>query len=132
MDVYLKALGELFSNSGFSVLLGPDGRGTIVMLIVSLVLLYLAIGKGFEPLLLVPIAFGCLLVNLPLSGIMDADPNATSWGFLRYLSFGAEHEIYPIIIFLGIGAMTDFGPLLANPTTFLLGAACSRNKRMQI
>ena len=86
-----------------------------------LVLLYLAIGKGFEPLLLVPIAFGCLLVNLPLSGIMsDAEGSV---GFLRYVYFGAQHEIYPIIIFLGIGALTDFGPLLANPTTFLLGAA---------
>ena len=91
------------------------------MLIVALVLLYLAIGKGFEPLLLVPIAFGCLLVNLPLSGIMSDTEGAV--GFLRYVYFGAQHEIYPIIIFLGIGALTDFGPLLANPVTFLLGAA---------
>jgi oxaloacetate decarboxylase beta subunit len=80
-------------------------------------LLYLAIGKGFEPLLLVPIAFGALLVNLPLSGI------AEEGGFLNFVYFGAKHEIYPIIIFLGIGALTDFGPLLANPITFLLGAA---------
>ena len=94
------------------------------MIIVAFVLLYLAIGKGFEPLLLVPIAFSCLLVNLPLSGIMDL-PTAEnpSLGFLRAVYFGAQYEIYPIIIFLGIGALTDFGPLIANPITFLLGAA---------
>ena len=117
MDVYVKAIGDLVSSSGFAVLFSSTGTANVIMLIVSLVLLYLAIGKGFEPLLLVPIAFGCLLVNLPLSGIMEEG------GFLRYVYFGAEHEIYPIIIFLGIGALTDFGPLLANPTTFLLGAA---------
>ena len=121
MEVYLTALRDLVNNSGFSVLFSSMGTGNLVMLAVALVLLYLAIGKGFEPLLLVPIAFGCLLVNLPLSGIMsDAEGSV---GFLRYVYFGAQHEIYPIIIFLGIGALTDFGPLLANPTTFLLGAA---------
>lgn len=117
MDMYLAALGDLASQSGFSVLFSSAGVGNIVMLIVSFVLLYLAIGRGFEPLLLVPIAFSCLLVNLPLSGIVDEG------GFLRYVYYGAEHEIYPIIIFLGIGALTDFGPLIANPITFLLGAA---------
>ena len=125
MDVYLEALKSLFVSSGFLELFTPNVQvgesllipGTLVMLLVSLVLLYLAIGKGFEPLLLVPIAFGCLLVNLPLSGIMDEG------GFLRYVYFGTQHEIYPIIIFMGIGALTDFGPLLANPVTFLLGAA---------
>ena len=123
MEMYLKALGELVSSSGFAYLLSPAGTGNVVMIIIAFVLLYLAIGRGFEPLLLVPIAFGCLLVNLPLSGIMDAASDAASAGFLRYVSYGAEHEIYPVIIFLGIGAMTDFGPLLANPITFLLGAA---------
>lgn len=103
----------ILQSSGFFALTW----GNIVMLLVALVLLYLAIAKGFEPLLLAPIAFGCLLVNLPLSGIMDPG------GFLRYVFFGTEHEIYPVIIFLGIGALTDFGPLLANPMTFLLGAA---------
>lgn len=125
MDVYLQALKELFVASGFSELFALNVQlggtlfvpGNLVMLVVSFILLYLAIGRGFEPLLLVPIAFGCLLVNLPLSGIMDEG------GFLRYVSFGTEHEIYPIIIFMGIGALTDFGPLLANPVTFLLGAA---------
>ncbi len=113
MDIYLESISRLVGTSGFAGLTA----GHLIMLIVSLVLLYLAIGKGFEPLLLVPIAFGCLLVNLPLSGIMDEG------GFLRYIFFGTEHEIYPVIIFMGIGALTDFAPLLANPLTFLLGAA---------
>ena len=113
MELYLKALGSIYSFSGFAGLT----VGTLIMLLVGFVLLYLAIGKGFEPLLLVPIAFGCVLVNLPLSGIMEHG------GFLKYVSFGTEHEIYPVIIFMGIGALTDFAPLLANPITFLLGAA---------
>jgi oxaloacetate decarboxylase beta subunit len=124
MAMYWEALRELFITSGFSdlfkintVLFGCPLPGYLVMLGVALVLLYLAIGKGFEPLLLVPIAFGALLVNLPLSGIIDEG------GFLRYVYYGAEHEIYPLVIFLGIGALTDFGPLLANPVTFLLGAS---------
>ena len=122
--MYVTALRELFDSSGFAVLFSPAGTGNLVMIIVAFVLLYLAIGKGFEPLLLVPIAFSCLLVNLPLSGIMDL-PTAEnpSLGFLRAVYFGAQYEIYPIIIFLGIGALTDFGPLIANPITFLLGAA---------
>ena len=122
--MYVTALRELFEASGFAVLFSPAGTGNLVMIIVAFVLLYLAIGKGFEPLLLVPIAFSCLLVNLPLSGIMDM-PTAEnpSLGFLRAVYFGAQYEIYPIIIFLGIGALTDFGPLIANPITFLLGAA---------
>jgi oxaloacetate decarboxylase beta subunit len=124
MEMYLKSIKDLMASSGFSqlfeintILFGVRLPGYFVMICVALILLYLAIGKGFEPLLLVPISFGALLVNLPLSGIMDTG------GFLRYVYFGAEHEIYPIIIFLGIGALTDFGPLLANPLTFLLGAA---------
>jgi oxaloacetate decarboxylase beta subunit len=124
MEMYLKSISDLASSSGFSqlfdintVLFGISLPGYFVMVCVALVLLYLAIGKGFEPLLLVPIAFGALLVNLPLSGIVDEG------GFLTYVYYGAQHEIYPLIIFLGIGALTDFGPLLANPVTFLLGAA---------
>jgi len=113
MELYLKALGSIVAFSGFAGLT----TGNLIMLGVGCILLYLAIGKGFEPLLLVPIAFGCVLVNLPLSGIMEHG------GFLKYVSFGTEHEIYPVIIFMGIGALTDFGPLLANPITFLLGAA---------
>ncbi|HPC75699.1 MAG TPA: sodium ion-translocating decarboxylase subunit beta [Synergistales bacterium] len=113
MGLVIKALAEILEQSGFMGLT----TGNVIMLVVACILLYLAIGKGFEPLLLVPIATGCLLVNLPLSGIMDEG------GFLRYLFYGTEHEIYPVIIFMGIGALTDFSPLLANPLTFLLGAA---------
>jgi oxaloacetate decarboxylase beta subunit len=132
MEMYLKSLQDLANASGFSrlfemntVLFGVSLPGYFVMVCVACVLLYLAIGKGFEPLLLVPISFGALLVNLPLSGITDAanEIAGTSAGFLHYVYYGAQHEIYPIIIFLGIGALTDFGPLLANPITFLLGAA---------
>jgi len=113
MGLYFKALSTILSQSGFAGLTW----GNILMLVVAFVLLYLAIAKNFEPLLLVPIATGCILVNIPLSGIMDEG------GFLRYVFYGAEHEIYPVIIFMGIGALTDFSPLLANPVTFLLGAA---------
>ncbi|MDL2297582.1 sodium ion-translocating decarboxylase subunit beta [Synergistaceae bacterium OttesenSCG-928-D05] len=113
MELYLTALKGVVEQSGFVALT----TGNMVMLLVAFILLYLAIAKGFEPLLLMPIAFGCMLVNLPLSGIIDPG------GFLYFVKFGIDHEIYPIIIFMGIGAMTDFGPLLANPITFLLGAA---------
>lgn len=113
MGIYLQSLSSVLAQSGFAGLT----TGNLIMLVVGLVLLYLAIGKGFEPLLLVPIAFGCVLVNLPLSGIMEEG------GFLYYVFFGTQHEIYPVIIFMGIGALTDFAPLLANPVTFLLGAA---------
>lgn len=109
----IQSVTEIAASSGFFALTW----GNVVMIGVAFLFLYLAIAKGFEPLLLCPIAFGCLLVNLPLSGIM------ADGGFLRYVFFGTEHEIYPVIIFLGIGALTDFGPLLANPVTFLLGAA---------
>jgi sodium ion-translocating decarboxylase beta subunit len=111
--IYIDALGKILRESGFAALT----VGNVIMLIVAFVMLYLAIRKGFEPLLLVPIAFGCILVNLPLSGIMDEG------GFLYYIFFGTQHEIYPVIIFMGVGALTDFAPLLANPITFLLGAA---------
>ncbi len=113
MELYLQSLAKVFGESGFAALTW----GNIVMLLVAFIFLYLAIVKNFEPLLLVPIAFGCVLVNLPLSGIMDEG------GFLRYVFFGTQHEIYPVIIFMGIGALTDFAPLMANPATFLLGAA---------
>ncbi len=113
MELYMTALKGVIDQSGLVALTG----GNLLMLLISFILLYLAIAKDFEPLLLMPIAFGCLLVNLPLSGIIDEG------GFLYYVMFGIRHEIYPIIIFMGIGALTDFGPLLANPVTFLLGAA---------
>ena len=89
-----------------------------VMILVGLLLLYLGIKKGFEPLLLVPIGFGAILVNIPLAGLMDEE------GFLRIIyDAGVMTEIFPLLIFVGIGAMTDFGPLLENPKIFMLGAA---------
>jgi oxaloacetate decarboxylase beta subunit len=87
------------------------------MIIVGLVLVFLGIVKKYEPLLMVPIGFGTILVNLPLTGLM------ADGGLLRFFYFGIEYGIFPPLIFLGIGAMTDFGPLLANPKTLLLGAA---------
>ncbi len=109
----LTKIFEIFTQSGY----GSLTWGNVLMLVIGAVLLYLAIVKKFEPLLLLPIAFGSILVNLPLSGIMEEH------GFLYYLHFGTKHELFPILIFMGVGAMTDFGPLLANPITLLLGAA---------
>ncbi len=106
------------------------GAGQFAMILVCLVLMYLAIVKGFEPLLLLPIGFGGLLANLPLSGVtappmMDIATGLTEpGGFLYYFfSFGIDTGLFPIMIFMGVGAMTDFGPLIANPKTALLGAA---------
>lgn len=112
MNILTKVL-SLFTLSGFAEL----SLGNVIMLTVAGVLLYLAIAKKYEPLLLVPIGFGAILVNLPLTGIMEEG------GLLYFISWGITHEVYPLLIFMGIGAMTDFGPLLANPITFLLGAA---------
>lgn len=100
----------------------------IVMLAISLVLIYLAIVKQYEPLLLLPIAFGMLLTNLPLAGMMDEPIKANGHlvqpgGLIYYLYQGVKLGIYPPLIFLGVGAMTDFGPLIANPKSILLGAA---------
>jgi oxaloacetate decarboxylase beta subunit len=96
----------------------PLGVGQIVMILVGLTLIYLAIVKKFEPLLLLPIGFGAILTNIPVAGI------AESGGFLYlFYEVGVASTIFPLLIFLGVGAMTDFGPLLANPKTALLGAA---------
>jgi len=97
--------------------------GHILMLLISCVLFYLAIAKGFEPLLLVPISFGCFLANLPGTGLLNPATTETIGGMFYYVSYGLKLELFPPLIFLGIGAMTDFGPLLANPKTFILGAA---------
>ena len=89
-----------------------------IMFVVGGVLLYLGIKKGYEPLLLVPIGFGCILVNVPLADLMGKE------GFLRTIyDAGVMTELFPLLIFIGIGAMTDFTPLLQNPMTFMLGAA---------
>jgi oxaloacetate decarboxylase beta subunit len=95
----------------------------MVMWAVVLVLLYLAVFKGFEPLLLIPIAFGALLANLPTEGILNPPMGDHPGGLFYYISLGMTLELFPPLIFLGVGALTDFGPLIANPRTLLLGAA---------
>jgi carboxybiotin decarboxylase len=95
----------------------------VIMIVIALILLYLGIVKKYEPLLLVPISFGILLVNLPLGNLMQPETGQDIGGLFYYLSLGLELGIYPPLIFLGVGAMTDFGPLIANPITLLLGAA---------
>ena len=109
------AATKIIGSTGFSSLTLGDGT----MILVACVLLYLAIWKKFEPLLLLPIGFGCLLANLPLSMMASTD----SGGLLNFFYQGVKYEILPPLIFLGVGALTDFGPLLANPSTLLLGAA---------
>ena len=94
------------------------GLGHVIMIVVGSLLLYLGINKGYEPLLLLPIGFGAILVNIPLAGMMDEH------GFLRFFyDNGVLTEVFPLLIFVGIGAMTDFQPLLENPKIILLGAA---------
>ena len=112
MDYIVDTLTGLVNSMGFSSL---DWRN-YVMIVVALVFLYLAIKKEYEPLLLVPIAFGMLLVNI-------YPPIMQEGGLLHYFYLGDEYGLWPSIIFLGVGAMTDFGPLIANPKSFLLGAA---------
>ena len=126
MSFFTEVLSALFGGSGFAAL--PTDWRQMIMIAVACLLLYLGIGKKFEPLLLVPIAFGMLLANLPLTGLMnepvyDAATHSGSVGFMWVLYQGVQYAIYPSIIFMGIGAMTDFGPLLANPMSLLLGAA---------
>lgn len=110
---------DFFQSTGFAAITW----GQALMLLVSFVLLYLAVAKGFEPLLLIPIAFGMLLANLPEAGLMAPPQNGEPGGLLYYLYQGVKLGIYPPLIFLGVGAMTDFGPLIANPKSILLGAA---------
>ncbi len=112
MDIEL--LEKLWVTTGIA---NFDWR-ELVMIAIGCVLLYLAIGKKFEPLLLVPIGFGAILTNIPLAGIGEVG------GILHWLSeIGISTGIFPLLIFLGVGALTDFGPLIANPSTLLLGAA---------
>ncbi|WP_373163696.1 sodium ion-translocating decarboxylase subunit beta [Agathobaculum sp. Marseille-P7918] len=118
---FIGALGEILAGSGFAAL--ADDPRSLIMILISFVLLYLGIGKKFEPLLLIPIAFGMLLANFPITGLLNAPAATSSPGMLWVFYQGVEHAIYPSIIFLGIGAMTDFGPLIARPSSLLLGAA---------
>ena len=130
----IEILSNFWGSTGFAMMTW----GQAIMLLVSFALLYLAIVKGFEPLLLIPIAFGMLLANLPGADLMKepvveiiTDPNTGKLisktkeygGLLYYLYQGVKLGIYPPLIFLGVGAMTDFGPLIANPKSILLGAA---------
>ena len=126
MDFVIEVLTKIMQGSGFAAI--PTDWRQLIMIVVACVLLYLGIGRGFEPLLLVPISFGMLLANLPLTGlfnppVFDAATNSGTVGFMWVLYQGVQYAIYPSIIFMGIGAMTDFGPLLANPMSLLLGAA---------
>jgi oxaloacetate decarboxylase beta subunit len=106
--------GYLFPASGH----WTDGVGGLLMVAVALLMLYLAIGKYFEPLLLVPMGFGCLLANIPLAGMTDPG------GIVYYIyEVGIKTGVFPLLVFMGVGAMTDFGPMIANPKTALLGAA---------
>ena len=116
---FIKIVGTMMEQSGFAALTWQQ----LVMFAISFILIYLAIVKQFEPLLLLPIAFGMFLTNLPLADLMkEADPWYSS-GVLRIIYNGIKSNLFPCLIFMGIGAMTDFGPLIANPISLLLGAA---------
>lgn len=136
IDKFLETIVDLANESGISGFLADGGWKNLVMIGISFIFMYLAIGKGFEPLLLLPISFGMLLTNLPftemyhpelfnISGgaIIDYGKVLHEGGLLDILYMGVKLQIYPPLIFLGIGAMTDFAPLIANPKSFLLGAA---------
>ena len=136
------AISDILQNSGYAYFFSPDGWKNLVMILFSFLFLYLGIKKGFEPLLMIPIAFGMLLANIPganlavqyhdLQGFIDlvagrlvdeATGAVLTPGLMDFLYFGVKAGIYPPLIFLGIGSMTDFAPLIANPKSFILGAA---------
>ena len=137
---------NLWEGSGFNAIFSGFGNGgwqNLVMLIIACVLLYMGIVKKFEPLLLCGIAFGCLLTNLPGAGLynqelwtnfMDKTHEAyhsygtilKNGGLLDIFYIGVKTSVYPCLIFMGVGAMTDFGPLLSNPKSLLLGAAAQQ------
>ena len=110
---FFSVLAELLEASGFAALTWQN----IAMILVSFILFYLAIVKKFEPLLLLPISFGMFLVNLPLAGLMDEG------GVINIMSYGVKSNLFPCLVFMGVGAMTDFSPLIANPISLILGAA---------
>ncbi len=137
------AITDIVSNSGYAYFFTADGGyKNLIMIFMAFIFLYLGIKKGFEPLLMVPIAFGMLLANIPganlavqyhdLQGFIDLMAGrmvdettgaVCTPGLMDFLYFGVKAGIYPPLIFLGIGAMTDFAPLIANPSSFILGAA---------
>ena len=114
-NAFVVSLQAVWMDSGFSAFT----MGNFIMILVGLALLYMAIVKEYEPLLLGPIAFGCILANFPRTGFLDP----SQMNVMLAIHYGIQNEIFPPLIFLGIGAMTDFGPLLARPSTLLLGAA---------
>lgn len=115
-ETFTQTIVDIYKQSGIANM----DLGSAIMILIACGLIFLAIRFGFEPLLLIPIAFGMLLANLPLAGLYAKDPSGQ---LIQYLYKGVEYVIYPPLIFLGVGAMTDFGPLIANPKSFLLGAA---------
>ena len=119
---FTAVLGKILGESGYAGLFGNGAEGLkcLVMILIAFVLLYLGIAKKFEPLLLVTIAFGMLLANLPFSNMVS---NVENDGLLHWLYTGVKLDIYPPLIFMGVGAMTDFGPLIARPSSLILGAA---------
>ncbi|MGI6569630.1 MAG: sodium ion-translocating decarboxylase subunit beta [Caldicoprobacterales bacterium] len=117
--MFTEALKTIWFDSGFAALTWQH----LVMIAVACVLIYLAIVKKFEPLLLLTIAFGVLLANLPLAGLMKEEMGSETGGLLHYLYLGVKKGIYPSLIFMGVGAMTDFGPLISRPSSLLMGAA---------
>ncbi len=129
MNAIINGAISLWNTTGIVGFIGADPTGvgswkSAVMILVGFLLLYLAIKKGFEPLLLIPIATGCILSNIPFAYIAGIDPSTGDVGFIKLLfEAGIDSGLFPILIFMGVGAMTDFGPLIANPKTLLLGAA---------
>ena len=127
MNNILNGLYQLWITTGlYGFIHEEKGWGMAVMILVGFLLLYLAIKKGFEPLLLIPIGMGCILSNIPYAYIASVDPTSThaAAGFIKILyDAGIETGLFPVLIFMGVGSMTDFGPLIANPKTLLLGAA---------
>ena len=127
MNDILNGLYQLWITTGlYGFIHEEKGWGMAVMILVGFLLLYLAIKKGFEPLLLIPIGMGCILSNIPYAYIASVDPTSThaAAGFIKILyDAGIETGLFPVLIFMGVGSMTDFGPLIANPKTLLLGAA---------
>ena len=127
-----QAIFSILANSGFAFFFDGDGWKNLVMIGVAFFFLFLGIKKGFEPLLMIPIAFGMLLANLPMAnlavqyhdipGFIDLIKNGNP-GLMDFLYFGVKAGIYPPLIFLGIGSMTDFSSLIARPSSFILGAA---------
>ncbi|WP_459129145.1 sodium ion-translocating decarboxylase subunit beta [Guggenheimella bovis] len=115
----LQIIAEFFQESGFTAI----QLETIGMILLSFLLMYLAIVKKFEPLLLLPIAFGMFLANIPKAGLLDQPTAEAAGGLLYYFQQGIQIGLFPPLIFMGVGAMTDFGPLIANPKSLLLGAA---------